>query len=362
MGAEGMNSFGKEFVAAEIDAVFSLADVNNDGEICYDEFVSMMFPAAATALAKFRKHHQTLKNAKKAFDGFDVDGDGEISYVELVGGMGGEYTANEISAIFAMADTNQDGNISFLEFSKIMIPKCQDTLAKFWKCFKSVQSVREAFKKFDADGDKQISREEVIQGASAQGLKFTAEEVDTLFILGDKDNNGQIDFSEFAEIMIPSAPERIAKLKKCFRNRAEIESAFKRFDTNKDGAISYQEMKNGLSSCAISFTEQEVEICFAVADKDGDGEVSLTEFVDLLSTSTSSGDGPMAKFLKYCIGQAFNIIDTDRDGAISFTELSISLRAAGFSDQEIQTVFALADHDRDGEVSLQELQLCLSHK
>jgi Ca2+-binding EF-hand superfamily protein len=193
-------------------------------------------------------------------------------------------------------------------------------------------------------------------------MKMSADEVDTLFILGDKNGDNAIDFAEFAEIMIPSAPERIAKLKKCFRNRTEIEAAFRRFDTNKDGAISFQEMKNGLSNCAISFTEQEVEICFAVADKDGDGEVSLSEFVDLLSTSTSSGDGPMAKFLKYCIGQAFNIIDTDRDGSISFTELSISLRAAGFSDQEIQTVFALADHDRDGEVSLQELQSSLSHK
>jgi len=360
--AEGMNSFGKEFVASEIESVFSLADVNSDGEICYDEFVAMMFPAAASALAKFRKHHRTLKNAKHAFDSYDVDGDGEITYEELVGGMGGDYSANEISAIFAMGDTDQDGKISFLEFSKIMIPSCQDTLTKFWKCFRNVQGVRETFKKFDADGDAQISRQEVIQGASSSGMKMSADEVDTLFILGDKNGDGAIDFAEFAEIMIPSAPERIAKLKKCFRNRTEIEAAFRRFDTNKDGAISFQEMKNGLSSCAISFTEQEVEICFAVADKDGDGEVSLSEFVDLLSTSTSSGDGPMAKFLKYCIGQAFRIIDADQDGTISFTELSISLRAAGFSDQEIQTVFALADHDRDGEVSLQELQSSLSHK
>merc|ERR1711899_207821 len=328
--AEGMNSFGKEFVASEIESVFSLADVNSDGEICYDEFVAMMFPAAASALAKFRKHHRTLKNAKHAFDSYDVDGDGEITYEELVGGMGGDYSANEISAIFAMGDTDQDGKISFLEFSKIMIPSCQDTLTKFWKCFRNVQGVRETFKKFDADGDAQISRQEVIQGASSSGMKMSADEVDTLFILGDKNGDGAIDFAEFAEIMIPSAPERIAKLKKCFRNRTEIEAAFRRFDTNKDGAISFQEMKNGLSSCAISFTEQEVEICFAVADKDGDGEVSLSEFVDLLSTSTSSGDGPMAKFLKYCIGQAFRIMDADQDGSISFAELSISLRAAGF--------------------------------
>merc|ERR1712156_303273 len=72
----------------------SLADVNSDGEICYDEFVAMMFPAAASALAKFRKHHRTLKNAKHAFDSYDVDGDGEITYEELVGGMGGDYSAS----------------------------------------------------------------------------------------------------------------------------------------------------------------------------------------------------------------------------------------------------------------------------
>merc|ERR1712080_503103 len=189
---------------------------------------------------------------------------------------------------------------------------------------------------------------------------MTADEVDTLFILGDKNGDGAIDFSEFAEIMIPTAPERIAKLKKCFRNRAEIESAFRRFDTNKDGAISFQEMKTGLSTCGLNFTEQEVEVCFAVADRDGDGEVSLAEFMELLSSSTGNSNTTLNKFLKYCIQQAFNIIDTDRDGAITFKELSISLRAAGFSDYEIQTIFALADHDRDGEVSLSELQHTLS--
>merc|ERR1719309_1100468 len=286
--AAGMNSFGKKFTSEEIDSVFALADVNSDGEICYDEFVSMMFPAAATALSKFRRNHKSLKNAKDAFDRYDDDGDGEICYEELVTGMGGEYTANEINAIFAMGDGDQDGQISFLEFSKIMLPSCQDALNKFWKCFKTVSSVKDAFKKFDADGDGAISRQEVMSGASSCGLKLSSEEIDTLFILGDKDDNGQIDFSEFAEIMIPSAPERIAKLRKCFRNRSEIESAFRRFDTNKDGAISFNELKAGLSNSGILFTEQEVETVFAVADQDGDGEVSLDEFVHLLSSSSGS--------------------------------------------------------------------------
>jgi len=216
-------------------------------------------------------------------------------------------------------------------------------------------SVRESFKKFDTNNDGEISRQEVVQGAASAGLKLSADEIDALFILGDKDGNGEISFSEFAEIMIPTAPERIAKLKKCFRNRSEIESAFRRFDANKDGAISFEEMKNGLNTSGLLFTDQEVEICFAVADTDGDNEVSLSEFVSLLSSSHINPKGALQKFFEFCVEKAFNAIDANSDGAISFTELSNSLRSAGFSDLEIQTIFSLADHDRDGEVSLNEL-------
>ena len=286
--------------------------------------------------------------------------DGEITHDELVAGLGGEYTANEIDAIFAMGDTDQDGQISFLEFSKIMIPSCQEALNKFWRSFKSVTSVREAFKKFDADNDGQISRQEVMNGASSAGLRISSEEVDTLFILGDKDGNGQIDFSEFAQIMIPSAPEKISKLRKCFRNRTEVEAAFRRWDANRDGSISLNELKAGLSGSGIMFTEQEAETCFAVADTNGDNEVSMEEFVTLLGSSQTSSSGPVRKFFEYCVEQAFNNIDANRDGAISYQELSQSLRKSGFSDQEIHTIFSLADHDGDGEVSLHELIRSLS--
>ena len=107
------------------------------------------------------------------------------------------------------------------------------------------------------------------------------------------------------------------------------------------------------------FSLQEVETCFAVADRDCDGEVSLTEFVAMLSSASASGGGAVEKFFNFCVGVAFDYVDANKDGAISFQELSSSLRKAGFSDQEIQTLFALADHDKDGEISLNELLTAL---
>ena len=51
---EGMNSTGVSFTDAEVKAIFTLADVNQDGEINYTEFVPAQFSTAADSLAKLR--------------------------------------------------------------------------------------------------------------------------------------------------------------------------------------------------------------------------------------------------------------------------------------------------------------------
>ena len=117
-----LNSYGKKFTTEEINSMFAMADVNADGEINYTEFVGRMFPAATEGLAKFRRGHKPLINAKQAFDRGDADSDEEITCEELQSGMGGDYTANESNAILAMGDIDQDGRISFFEFAKIMLP------------------------------------------------------------------------------------------------------------------------------------------------------------------------------------------------------------------------------------------------
>merc|ERR1719474_2401798 len=365
----GMRNMRMSFSNEETNAIFAAADINQDGEIAYTEFVSLMIPTAGDALLKFRKSFGNAANAKAAFSRFDSDGDAEVNFNELKSGMGGNFSENEIKAVFALGDTDQDGSISYLEFAKLMIPSATDVLAKFWKCFRDVKGVRQAFKQFDVDGDGKITKQEVAQGMNKSGRSFTKEDIEILFLLADKDGDGQIDFTEFALILIPTAPERISKLKKKYTTKAAVQAAFKSFDTNNDGAIDSKELANGLKNSGICLTDQEIETIFAVADIDGDGQICSAEFGQLLGVDSvgapaaAGGANPAAvvaifRNLYKTIDQvrsAFIQYDVDGDRNISRAELEQGMvRSGQFTQQESKLVFDIADIDGNGTIDIGE--------
>merc|ERR1719391_1341482 len=196
---------------------------------------------------------------------------------------------------------------------------------KLRRNYASKAAVEAAFKQFDTDNDGAISRAEVMEGMRRSGRNFTAEEIDALFILADADNNGQIDFPEFALIMIPTAPERIMKLRRNYASKAAVEAAFKQFDTNHDGAI----------------------------DFNGDGEVSSQEFVTLLypggAPAAPAGGNANALIAKFRgmyrtvddVRSAFNKYDANKDGNISRGELQAGM-AGQFTAAESSLIFDLA--------------------
>jgi len=48
-------SASEHFNSQEIDALFTLGDSNNDGEIDLEEFIGVLYPVVAQALKKFTK-------------------------------------------------------------------------------------------------------------------------------------------------------------------------------------------------------------------------------------------------------------------------------------------------------------------
>lgn len=66
-----------------------------------------------------------------------------------------------------------------------------------------------------------------------------------------------------------------------------------------------------------------------------------------------AGNGPVASDLtdeqRQEIKEAFELFDTDKDGAIDYHELKVAMRALGFDLKKAEVLKILRDHDHKGE-------------
>ena len=68
-----------------------------------------------------------------------------------------------------------------------------------------------------------------------------------------------------------------------------VEDVFNLLDENGDGFITEDELRGAAEKGGIALTDEQVA-AFMAADADGDGRVSLAEFVSSLGTSILGGD------------------------------------------------------------------------
>ncbi|KAK0397161.1 hypothetical protein QR680_002012 [Steinernema hermaphroditum] len=106
-----MIKMGQSPTEEELNAMFTAADKDRDGNIDFNEFLSIA-------------HANPLSLSLRAvFDELDVDGDGFITRSELriaFQRMGHTLSDQDIKAIYKHVDINQDGKINFEEFCRMM--------------------------------------------------------------------------------------------------------------------------------------------------------------------------------------------------------------------------------------------------
>ncbi|CAD5209671.1 unnamed protein product [Bursaphelenchus xylophilus] len=106
-----MTKMGQSPTEEELNAMFNTADKDNDGNIDFNEFLTI---ARANPLSL---------SLRAVFEELDVDGDGHITRSELRTAfqrMGHNLTDQEIKAIYKHVDINHDGKINFQEFCHMM--------------------------------------------------------------------------------------------------------------------------------------------------------------------------------------------------------------------------------------------------
>jgi len=85
-------------------------------------------------------------------------------------------------------------------------------------------------------------------------------------------------------------------------------------DDNGNRALDKYEMDNGLQTYGIVLHPSEIDIVMGSFDKDGNGQISVREFMTALR-------GPMSDYRKGLVRMAYQMLDVDGSGVVQFDEI-----------------------------------------
>ena len=136
------------------------------------------------------------------------------------------------------------------------------------------QEIKEAFDLFDTDGSGTIDSKELKVAMRALGFEPKKDEVKKMIAECDRDQSGVIEFPEFLEMMTQKMAERDP--------REEMLKAFRLFDDDDTGKISFKNLKRVAKELGENMTDDEIQEMIDEADRDGDGEIGEDEFIRIM--------------------------------------------------------------------------------
>ncbi|KAI8613918.1 hypothetical protein BC830DRAFT_1066068 [Chytriomyces sp. MP71] len=132
--------------------------------------------------------------------------------------------------------------------------------------------------------------------------------------------------------------------------KTEIREAFELFDTDKDGALDYHELKVAMRALGFDVKKAEVLKILREFDKEGHGLIEYADFAKVMTERILDRD-PLDEIKK-----AFQLFDDDGTGKISVRNLRRVAKEIGenLDDEELQAMIDEFDLDQDGEINEQE--------
>lgn len=127
-----------------------------------------------------------------------------------------------------------------------------------------------------------------------------------------------------------------------------LKTMFTNMDTDKNGTITYEELKTGLARLGSRLSETEVKQLMEAADVDGNGTIDYIEFISAtMHRYRLERDEHLYK--------AFLYFDKDNSGYITRDELESAMKEYGMGDEaSIKEIISEVDTDNDGRINYEE--------
>ena len=135
-----------------------------------------------------------------------------------------------------------------------------------------------------------------------------------------------------------------------------LKNFFTSFDKNKDGQISYEELRLGLLQLKSNkISERDIYFLFQALDVDKSGKIDYTEFIaaTLQRSNYLRNDRLLEAFLNF---------DKDKNGKITKDELLIALKGEKSQENLIRKFISDVDKNHDGKIDYNEFLNLMQNK
>eukprot|EP01080_Neovahlkampfia_damariscottae_P007521 gene7521-11845_t len=286
-----------------------------EGQIDYAQFLNRFVINVGNQVSSAFEHHiiqkmcvklvENMGNLKEAFQSFDVNGDGRLSYSEFVNilklyDLG--LSEDQMLDFTASMDEDENGTIEFEEFENrfsvdFKLESTDEGLRKKLqdiskKLLQNIKEISKAFDEFDENGDGNIDFDEFVKSLEGLGFKYETEDLKSLFQIIDKDQSGSITIDEFqnsfsvvdekSDIYTQNIIQKVCLA--IYKGRHKLKHLFREMDLDGNNKIDVDEFTVGLDALGLTLekplTQQQIQIIFNAIDTDGSGEIDFDEFTN----------------------------------------------------------------------------------
>eukprot|EP01060_Flectonema_neradi_P011999 TRINITY_DN1892_c0_g1_i1.p1 TRINITY_DN1892_c0_g1~~TRINITY_DN1892_c0_g1_i1.p1 ORF type:complete len:366 (+),score=45.87 TRINITY_DN1892_c0_g1_i1:32-1129(+) len=226
------------------------------------------------------------------------------------------------------------------------------------------RELQRLFRVHDVDATGTMSVDEFSKVLEKNNITDNEAEVESLFSRFDLNDNGLLTFSEFCDGLFgvkkspladPQCRAVVERLQIRLRKRAG--SSMRGFSRtfrilsrkNPKNMLSKTDLEEGLNRIGCKIDPSEMTVIMTCFDRDGNGEVSLTEFLRAVR-------GPLNTRRKDMIYKAFQVLDKNADETITLSELADKYDTSKHPDvlsgkateEDVLNEFK-SDWDKDGD-------------